>query len=592
MAHGSVPCYNLTEPKYPLEVSLMSELFPKTRDEFLVWSWPQIEPFYQALESRTLGSADLAEWLAGWSRLTEHVAELQSRLYVDTTLNTADEEAKNRFHRYLDEIYPAVQAAEQKLKEKLLASSLEPDGWAIPLRNMRTEAALFRTENLPLLSEEEKTSHQYAQVMSAQTVEWEGKELTISQMRTIYQDPDRARREKAWKSAAERQLADREKINELWGKLLGIRLQLAQNAGFGDDYRSFRWQQFLRFDYTPSNCKEFHQAILEEVVPVATRIYERRCQRLGLDSLRPWDLNVDVFNQPALRPFNDVEELEAKVSAIFHRVDPQLGAYFETMQAEQLLDLDNRKNKAPGAYCIDFPSVHRPFIFANSVGIHDDVQTVLHEGGHAFHTFENSRLPYYVQRTVPMEFAEVASMAMELLAAPYLPSDLGGFYSLAEAARARLEHLESLILFWPYMAVVDSFQQWVYENPELAKDPRQCDGQWAAQWRLYMPGVDWSGLEEAMATGWHRKLHIHEVPFYYVEYGLAQLGSVLIWRNALVDQSGAVADYRRALSLGGSVALPVLFQTAGAHFAFDAATMREAVQLLESTILSLEAQVS
>ncbi len=570
----------------------MSEPFPKTRDEFLVWSWPQIEPYYQALESCVLGPADLAEWLADWSHLTEHVTAYQSRLYVDTTLNTADEEAKNRFHRYLDEIYPAVQAAEQKLKEKLLASGLEPEGWAIPLRNMRTEAALFRAENLPLFSEEEKTSHQYAQVMSAQTVEWDGKELTISQMRTLYQDPDRATREKAWRLAAERQLADREGINELWGKLLAIRLQLARNAGYGDDYRSFRWQQFLRFDYTPANCKEFHHAILEEVVPAALRIYQRRCRRLGLETLRPWDLNVDVFGQPALRPFSDISDLKTKASAIFHRVDPQLGDYFDTMQAEQLLDLDNRKNKAPGAYCIDFPSTHRPFIFANSVGIHDDVQTLLHESGHAFHVFENSQLPYYVQRNVTMEFAEVASMAMELLAAPYLTADQGGFYSPAEAARARLEHLESLILFWPYMAVVDSFQQWVYENPELAKDPRHCDDRWSEQWRLFMPGVDWSGMEEAMATGWHRKLHIHEMPFYYVEYGLAQLGSVQIWRNALADQAGAVADYRLALSLGGSVALPVLFQTAGARFAFDADTMREAVQLVESTILSLEAQVS
>ena len=243
------------------------------------------------------------------------------------------------------------------------------------------------------------------------------------------------------------------------------------------------------------------------------------------------------------------------------------------MRREKLLDLVNRKRKAPGGYCTDFSAVKRPFICMNAVGVHDDVQTLLHEGGHSFHVFETASLPYHQQTQVPMEFAEVASMGMELLAAPYLAADQGGFYSPADAARARIEHLEGTLLFWPYMAVVDAFQHWVYENPDAATDPVNCDRTWGEQWDRFMRGVDWGGLEEEKVTGWHRKLHIFQVPFYYVEYGLAQLGAMQVWRNALRDQAKAVANYRQALALGGTVTLPELFATAGAKFAFDAQTL-------------------
>ncbi|MGH2524414.1 MAG: M3 family oligoendopeptidase, partial [Anaerolineales bacterium] len=420
-------------------------------------------------------------------------------------------------------------------------------------------------------------------------------EITLPQLRPAYLHPDRAVRERAWRLASERQLADREAINELWKKFLALRRKLAANAGYAGDYRAFRWQQLLRFDYTPEDCKSFHRAIEAVVVPAASRIYARRRQRLGLERLRPWDLAdgwyghpIDPPGQPPLRPYHDPAELPGKTSAIFHHVDPQLGAHFDTMRREGLLDLDNRKNKAPGGYCTMYHAIRRPFIFMNAVGLHDDVQTLLHEGGHAFHVFEASPLPYLQQLQVGMEFAEVASMGMELLASPYLSAATGGFYTEPDAARARVEHLERCILFWPFMAVTDAFQHWVYENPDAAVDPANCDAQWAALWGRFMPGVDWSGLEPAMMTGWHRKLHIHQVPFYYVEYGLAQLGAVQVWRNALRDQAGAVGRYRHALALGGTVPLPQLYTTAGAKFAFDAGTLQTAVDLVEETIASLD----
>jgi len=366
-----------------------------------------------------------------------------------------------------------------------------------------------------------------------------------------------------------------------------LRGKLATNAG-QPDYRSYMWLHKLRFDYTPQDCETFHRAIEEVVVPAALRAYEKRRNRLGVKTLRPWDVDVDPFGRPALRPFEDIGELEQKISTIFHQVDPGLGAYFNIMREESLLDLDNRKGKAPGGYCTDFPVAKRPFIFANLVGVHDDVQTMIHEGGHAFHVFETANLLYHWHAQIPLEFAEVASMGMELLAAPYLTEDMGGFYTPTEAARARIEFLERSRLFWPYMAVVDAFQHWVYENHNTASDADHCDHKWLQLWERYMPGVDWSGLDEELVTGWHRKLHIHQDPFYYVEYGLAQLGAFQIMHNAVNDQAEAVRRYRKGLSLGNSVTLSELFAAAGGRFAFDALTLHEAVDLIEATIENLE----
>lgn len=565
----------------------MFDRLPQEATPMSRWSWSEIEPYYHDLAARSLSRDTATTFLMDWTRLSERLDEVLQRHYVATTCNTADQEAEQRFNTFLDEIYPAMQDAEQQLKKKLLDSGLEPPGFELPLQKMRAEVALFRPANLPLFTEEHKLSAQYDKIVGAQTVQWAGEELTLTQLQPVYQNPDRPMREQAWRLAAERQLADREAINALWQKFLELRQQVAANTNLGD-YRAFCWQKLHRFDYTPDDCQLFHEAIEAEVVPAASRIYQKRRQRLGLETLRPWDLEVDPLGRPPLRPFREVSELQAKAGSMFHHLDPQLGAYFETMVHEGLLDLDNRKNKAPGGYCTSFAAAKRPFIFMNVVGVHEDVQTMLHEAGHAFHVFESSRLPYYQQLQVGEEFGEIGSMAMELLAAPYLSAS-GGFYSQAEAARARIEHLEQAILFWPFMAVVDAFQHWVYENPAAAMHPANCDAHWATLWRRFMPGVDWTGLEQELLTGWQRKLHIHQVPFYYVEYGLAQLGSVQVWRNSLNDQAGAVAGYRRALALGGTASLPELYATAGAKFAFDRSTLRAAVTLMEETIAGLEA---
>jgi oligoendopeptidase F len=560
---------------------------PRTANDILDWSWDHVEPYYTDLAARSLDAATIMSWLQDWTRIGDLTSELASRLYVATTRNTADTEAEQRYHAYLNNLYPAIMAAEQSLRQKLLDSGLEPAGLAIPLRTIRAEAALYREANLPLLAEEQRLCNEYNKIVGAQTIEWEGGEATVQQLQPVYQQADRPTRKRAWRLVAQRQHADRAAINELWGKFMHLRRQIAANTGL-PDYRAYSWQALGRFDYTPENCFEFQQAIEAIVVPAAQRIYEKRRQRLGLDRLRPWDVDAQQpLDARPLRPFADVTELEAKAEAMLRRVDPELGGYFATMRRENLLDLDNRKNKGPGGYCTAFDAEQRPFIFMNAVGVADNVRTILHEAGHAFQVFEGVHLPYRQQREVPMEFSEVASMAMELLASPYLTTDEGGFYTAEEAARARIDHLEHIILFWPYMAVVDAFQHWVYTNHTAATDPANCDAQWAKQWQRFMCGIDWSGLETEMSTGWQRKQHIHRHPFYYIEYGLAQLGAIQVWRNALRDQANAVSNYRKALALGGTVALPDLYNTAGARFAFDHQTVQAAVDLLEATIAEL-----
>ena len=567
----------------------MSIKKPVNVAELIEWDWSNFEPAYQELTACALAAANVEEWLREWTRVIELGDELSSRLFTATTVNTADQAAESRFQHFMEKTYPGLTMADQKLKEKLLASGLEPAGFEEPLRRMRAEAAIYRAENIPLQVQEQKVSTMHDKVMGAQTVTWQGQERTVKFMESVLRQPDRTLRQQGWELLADRQLQDREEINQQWQQFLTLRLQMAENAG-QVDYRSFRWQQLSRFAYTPQDCKSFQRAIEKVVVPAVTRISAGRCQRLGVKTLRYFDTFVDPSLQPALKPFSDVKELVSRVSSMFHRVLPTFGAYFDTMARDGYLDVDNRKNKASGGYCTSFSFSRRPFIFTNAVGMHEDVQTLLHEGGHSFHDFETFALPYFQQRHAPMEFAEVASMSMELLASPYLSEEMGGFYSRQDAARALREHLETSICFWPYMAIVDAFQHWVYENPSQAMDPANCDACWSELEKRFRPDLDWSGYEAAMMTGWQRKDHIHQMPFYYVEYGLAQLGAVQIWRNALSDQSAAVASYRRALQLGCTQPLPQLFETAGAKLAFDADTLNQAVELMEKKIYELEEQ--
>ncbi len=566
---------------------------PVDIQDFMRWTWVQISPYFDELEARPLSAETVGAWLADWSALARRLHETRQRLLVATSVNTVDAAADAAYNAFLDDIYANEEAASQRLKEKLLASGLEPEGFDIPLRNLRADADLYREANLPLLIEDHKLVREQEKIQGAQSVIWQGQELTLVQTLRRLQGETRETREKMWRLAFDRWLQDRDALNDLWARMFATRSRLAANAG-KPDYRAYIWQKNYRFDYTADDCLRFADAIEATVVPAARRVYARHRARLGVETLRPWDLSDGWFNRPVesnghapLKPFVDVAELIARTGDIFQRVDPTLGGYYADMRGAGLLDLDNRKNKSPGGFCTDFSYSARPFIFMNAVGVHDDVQTLLHESGHAFHVYETGRLPYFQQQDVTMEIAEVASMSMELLAAPYLAQANGGFYETRDAARARSEHLEGMLFFWPFMAVVDGFQHWAYTHPQDAVVPEACDATWARLWARFIPDVDFSGLETVCATGWHRKLHIFQLPFYYIEYGLAQLGAAQVWANSLTDPAGALAAYRRALSLGATRPLPELYEAAGARLAFDAETLGRSVSLIETTLAQL-----
>lgn len=565
----------------------MFDTLPSQYEEIKDWTWQDFQPYADKLLAEDLTDDNITNWLSTYTQLSQLIGELQEQSQVATTRDTTDEEANQRFMNFNNEVLPAVMTIKNQLDKKLVASGLIPEGMEIPLRNIKGELELFRESNLPLISQENNLTTEYDRIIGAQTVDWDGEEITISQLGPVFSELDRDRREKAWHLMAERRIQDRDALNDIWKRFLDIRKAIATNAD-EPDYRAYIWKKLKRFDYSPDDALAFFDAVEKVVAPAVERLMEKRREKLGLETLRPWDLNVDTQGREPLRPFDDVSKLKDKTVDVFHTVDPELGNFVKIMRDEDYLDLDNRKGKAPGGYCTYFPLSKRPFIFMNSVGLHDDIQTMLHEAGHAFHSFYSADLPYIQQQEIPMEFAEVASMSMELLAAPYLAEDKGGFYSPAEAARARLEHLTNLPYLWSYIAVVASFQHWAYTHIDEAHDPDACDDQWEQLWNRYMRGIDYTGLEYYKRFRWRTQLHIYHVPFYYIEYGIAQLGAVQIWAKSLQNHEQALADYRRALKLGGTVTLPQLFESAGAKLSFNANTLKNAIALIEKTVDELE----
>jgi len=572
----------------------MLDALPPTAVEFLTWPWQKIEPYFTDLRSRLLTAQSVGEWLADWSRLAELMEESYWRLYVATTTNTTDQDTQQRFSTFLDVTQPAARIAEQMLKTRLLGSGLEPPGFDIALRNMRADVALYRDGNIPLLGEEKTRGFEYQKIRGAQSVDWHTETLTLPQLTAHLTDPDRQVRERAWRLGTARRMQDREEINANWQSTLRLRHQLAVNAG-EQDYAAYRWRQLYRYAYTPSDTEDFHTAIATVAVPAASAVFERRRKRLGVDRLRPWDagwdLHVDSAEKAPLRPYQITDDLVSKTAAIFRRLDPVLGDHFDVMARENLLDLDSRPGKAAGAYCTTYAAARRPFIFMNGVGLHVDLLTLIHESGHAFHWSESYRQPYFQNRGLdyqPIEFVEVASTAMEYLTTPYLADPEIGFYTPEDALRAEIEHLEAAILFWPNMVVVDAFQLWTYRHFEESLDPARCDAQWAELSLRYVPDIDWSGLDDELASGWQHKGIMFESPLYYVEYGLAQLGAIQIWKRWQADPSGALARYRHALGLGSTVNLAELYEAAGARLAWDAQSLREAVELILARLDALE----
>lgn len=548
--------------------------------------WNTVAPFFSALADEDLTAHGVSDWLLRWSELEKTLGEAGSWANRAKSEDTTNSEAEKAYLNFVQQIIPAWSMAAQELKTKLLGvPGYEPDqGHTQFLRRLRNDADLFRAENVPVQAQLQTLANEYDKRTGPMAVTVDGQRMTLPEAEALWQSPDRRVREEAWRAVMDCWSEARVELDALFLQQLPLRRKLAENAGL-PDYRAYMWRAMRRFDYTPADNKAFHEAIESEIVPLAKRLMETRRQKLGVETLRPWDLLADPESRPPLKPFADVADLESGTARIFDRVDPELGRDFEKLR-HGFLDLGSRPGKAPGGYCSFFPQTGLPYIFMNAVGTESDVRTLLHEGGHAFHGLASSAAqPLLWNRGAPTEFSEVASMAMELLAMPYLAKETGGFYSEDDARRARQEQLERIILFLPYMAVVDGFQHWVYTEAPESVTSAEMDTQWGLLWDRFMGGTDWSGLSAERGSGWHRKLHIFTVPFYYVEYGLAQIGALQVWRNALTDQADAVRRYRAALSLGNTVALPELYEATGARLAFDRETLRDLAKLVASHLL-------
>jgi oligoendopeptidase F len=559
---------------------------PESAQGFAEATWDDLAPYYDELATRPLDRENVEGWLRDWSTLDELVGEASARAEVAYTVDTTDPAKEAAYLRFTSEIGPKRGEAEVRLAGRLLDLGYRRPDLETSLRHFQNARDLFRAENVPLAAEVEGLNSEYQKITGAMTVEWDGEEQTVAQLAPFLLDPDRAVRERAFRLRAAPYIAARDELADLFGRQFALRERIARNAGFAN-FRDYAHRQFDRFDYTPVDCERFAAAVEETVVPAVARRLERRRRALGLDALRPWDTEPDPQGRPALRPYDGVADLIGRGAAIFEQVDPTLGGYFRTMAGEGLLDLDSRKGKAPGGYCTDFPRAGRPFIFMNAVGVAQDVTTLLHEAGHAFHVFESHRQPLLVQRHPGAEMSEVASMAMELLAAPYLDRERGGFYAGDDARRARIEHLEHLLSLLAHIASVDTFQQWIYTSGEGA-DADARDAAWLRIRDRFERAIDWSGLEAERIARWYQQLHIFLIPFYYIEYGIAQLGALQVWRNSRRDPQGALSAYRRALALGATAPLPELFAAAGARLAFDPATMGELVGLVEEELAALE----
>jgi oligoendopeptidase F len=559
---------------------------PESSRDFAKLSWDEILPFYNDLFFRPLTAGNARQWLDDWSSFEDLLAEAREQVYFDYTCDTTSPEKEADNLRFQTEIEPNAAEQRVRLSRRLLEAGYSTPDLEESLRRFRTTNEIFREESVPLKAEVERLGAEYQKIAGAMSADWDGEELPLPRLRPFMLDPDRAVREKAWRLHRKPYVDQRDELATLFDAQFNLRQQIGRNAGF-DNFRDYMHTDKHRFDYTPDDCYAFHRAVEEKVVPAVARILERRKETMGVDSLRPWDVGVDPKGRAALRPFETAEEFIERGVSVFSRVDPELGREFKTMQDEGLLDLQSRKGKAPGGYMTDLPRRKRPLIFMNAAGIGDDLVTLVHEAGHSFHgfaQFANDLL--FCQRWPGMEMAEVGSMAMELLSAPYWSRSQGGYYSEDDHRRARIEHLEGILLFFPHCATVDAFQHWIYTDPE-GGDADMRDAAWLDLRRRFERGVDYSGLTAEWTARWYQQLHIFEVPFYYIEYGIAQLGALQVWRNALDDQEGAVKAYRHALGLGSTRPLPELYQAAGIELAFDAGTIGQLVELVETELAKL-----
>ena len=539
-----------------------------------------VSALYQSLLQRDIpvDAAKLRQWILDWSELESVLGEVSCRRYVAMTCNTADENAAKAYTDFVENVQPIMNEYDDKLNKKLVAHPAkdalkgEFGEW---FKGVQVSLDLFSPDNIPLETEENKEIQAYQKITGGMSVEFEGKTQTMQQLAAYMERTDRDLRERAWRAMWERRLQDKEALDKAFDNLFALRKQIAKNSHC-KDFIDYIFLAKHRFDYSPADCEAFHESIEKLVLPLQKEIYKKRAQKMGLDRLRPWDLNVDPLNRVPLKPYRTGDELIEKVDQIFESIHPQAGKWAREMQAKKLIDPDSRLGKAPGGYQIGFDESRLPFIFMNSACTDRDIYTLLHESGHSFHQFALAGQPIFPYRDVPAEFAEVASMSMELIGS----SNLKPFYGddQESIARSVAGELEDVIWLFPWVASVDSFQHRLYSFPEHTASDRSDI--WTEIMDRYDTGVDYTGLEAVRRNLWQKQLHIFECPFYYIEYGIAQIGALQVWANFKKDPKKAIDDLFRAESLGSSRPLPELFAAANIKFDFTPKTLEPLMQVV------------
>ena len=540
----------------------------------------------QRLIDRSVGSAAALEsYLRDWNELASRIDGEVARRYIAMTCDTCDEDLKQRYISFERDIVSRFRKLEDRLNHKYLESphrkSLDDRYAVFDLRRARA-AEIFREENVPLQARERELTTRWEGIQGALTVEFRGETLTPQQCAVFLEDRNRATREEAFLLMARRRLDDRDEIDDIFDGLLDLRGQIAANAGF-DNYRDYRFAELCRFDYTPTDCEGFHEAVELEVLPVLETLTAERTRALELDTLRQWDRIVSLSAREPLRPFTTAEEYIDLTRRIFRAVDPSFDRDFEILERNGVLDLMSRPGKAPGGYNYPVEDVRMPFIFFNAVGTHSDVQTLLHEGGHAFHTLSTRDEWLREYREAPMEFCEVASMAMELFGLERIDS----VYDREDALEAKRNQLRTTIEDFSWFATIDAFQHWLYTNPGHDRDERR--EAWVDTYTRFHPFVDWTSHEVIRDWMWQKQGHLFGSPFYYIEYAIAQIGALQAWSHDRENHEATIAAYRDSLRLGGSRRLPQLFEAAGLRFAMDRRMLGELVPKVIARIEELDA---
>jgi oligoendopeptidase F len=555
---------------------------------FFEITWENLSPIFNELAKRSIKSAnELEQWLRDRSEIDALLEEDFAWRYIRMTCNTADEALLNSFQYFATEIETNVAPLNDQLNRKFIESpflaQLDQTKYAILIRGTKKALELFREENIPLQTTIQVEQQKYQGITGAMSVTLNGQEYTLEQAATFLKDTNREIRRNAWKAISNRRLVEKDTLHDLFNTLRVLRHQVAQNANF-DNFRDYMFAALGRFDYTPEDCFQFHEAIEKTVVPVLAKHAEARKKALALPSLQPWDMEVDTSGKPALKPFKDSAELIEKSIACFGKLDPFLGERLQAMKVNGLFDVESRKGKAPGGYNYPLAETGAPFIFMNSAGSFRDLTTMVHEGGHAIHTFVTADLELNDFKHCPSEVAELASMSMELISMDHW----GEFFTNPEELnRAKQEQLKDVLKTLPWVAVVDQFQHWIYTHPEHSTEERSAA--WKSIFERFGANfIDWTEHQEAELNLWQKQLHIFEVPFYYIEYGMAQLGAIAVWKNYKENPKKGLEQYLDALKLGYTKTIREIYETAGIKFDFSAAYIQELVSFVQHELEILQ----